>query len=258
MNKAKSKSKASGKEFLCDSFISEQQVLHTKLTFSSVSITHDGILGEVNEGHFVELLKRYLPGRYSVDSGIIVDSLGKTSDQIDVVIYDKQYSPVLLDQKKHRYIPSEAVYAIFEVKPTINSVYLRYSSKKASSVRKLKRTSIPICHAGGEFPAKPHFEIISGIISTKIAWKNGLDSTFKREIVKLKGIYSIDCGYAAVGECFDTFMGNKMLNIRKESGALGYFLFRLLQKLQTLGTVPAIDWNAYADILNNKCYPENG
>jgi hypothetical protein len=34
--------------------------------------------------------------------------------------------------------------------------------------------------------------------------------------------------------------------------ALVFFIFRLLQKLQTLGTVPAVDWGKYANVLSRK------
>jgi len=93
----------------------------------------------------------YLPKRYAADSAIVIDSTGRTSDQMDVVIYDPQYTPTLLDQHDHKYIPAEAVYAVMEVKPTVNKSYLDYAGKKAASVRRLKRTSIPIPHAGGTY-----------------------------------------------------------------------------------------------------------
>ena len=32
-------------------------------------------------------------------------------------------------------------------------------------------------------------------------------------------------------------------------GALAHFLFRLLHRLQSLGTVPAVDWNRYASVI---------
>lgn len=248
MNKAKKLSSTNGKLFLTEAFSSERSVLHTKLQFSSMSVTHDGKLGEVNEGHFVELLKRYLPARYSVESGIILDSKGSTSDQIDVVIYDRQYTPVLLDQKDHRYIPAEAVYAVFEVKPTCNKPYLEYAAEKAESVRKLVRTSASIMYSDGMHPQKKPFEILAGIVTTEIAWTDGFGSTFKSIHSKLNGAKFINCGLAASGACFDTFDINKKLNTRQGNDAMGFFLFRLLHALQTLGTVPAVDWNAYAAV----------
>ena len=245
---AKLKSCCDGKKFLQDAFQLEQKLLCTKLALSSQSITHPGVLGEVSEDHFIEILRKYLPQRYAVDTGIVLDSQGATSDQIDVIIYDNQYTPTLLDQLNHRFVPAEAVYAIFEVKPVINKFTIDYAGAKAESVRKLLRTSIPIVHAGGEFPAKPLFTIISGIVAGNIDWVSGFSgATFRNILNTTKASRRIDCGLAVSGSVFDIYCGH--LEIGPSEQALAFFLFRLLQKLQSLGTVPAIDWNAYAATL---------
>jgi hypothetical protein len=233
------------KRFLQNAFLLEQKLLQVQLELSSNSIPHPGIQGEVSEGHFVELLRRYLPKRYAVDSAIVIDSKGNTSHQIDVVIYDNQYTPTLLDQLNHRFVPAEAVYAVFEVKPTVNRQYLKYAGEKVESVRKLRRTSIEIVHAGGKFAAKPLFQIIGGIIASRMDWKNGFNSnSFKSSLISLKGNQSLNCGLSVSGCCFDTY--DEIIHIKETKHSLIYFLFRLLQKLQSLGTVPAIDWDAYA------------
>jgi len=239
-----------GKEFLQNSLSIEQKLLQVKLELSSQSITHAGTLGAVNEEHFVNVLRKYLPNRYAVDSGIIIDSTGSTSHQIDVVIYDKQYTPTLLDQENHRYIPAEAIYTVFEVKPTINKQYLDYAGEKAESVRVLHRTSIPIVHAGGEYPPKPLFPIVAGIVASNIEWTDGFSgTTFQSNHSSLDGNKILDCGLAVSGDCFDIFDG--AIRIGPGENAMAYFFFRLLQKIQSLGTVPAIDWNAYAEALGN-------
>ncbi len=245
-SKAKDISRVNGKAFLQQSFTMQQAMLKTQLEMSSASITHNGTMGDVNEKHFIEIIKKYLPNRYAVDTGIVIDSNGKTSDQIDVIIFDNQYTPTLLDQKNHRFIPAESVYAILEVKPHIDKVYLNYAGKKAESVRVLKRTSVPIAYAGGVYPAKPHFEIIAGIIATNINWVDKFGKSFKEAHTKLSKTQQIDCGLAVSGASFDTFNEDKSFTFGPSENALIFFLFRLLQKLQSLGTVPAIDWNAYA------------
>ncbi len=252
MNTAKKLSETDGKKFLTDAFALEREVLYKKLKLSSSSVTHDGMLGEVNENHFIELLRRYLPARYSVESGIILDSNGKTSDQIDVVIYDRQYTPILLDQKNHRYILAEAVYAVFEVKPTCNKDYLEYAAKKAESVRKLVRTSAPVLHSDGMKKPKKLFEIIAGIISTDISWADGFGASFISNHSELKGEQMINCGLAASGACFDLFNENKTLQIKTGDESLGYFIFRLLKALQNLATVPAVEWEEYAKIFEKQ------
>ena len=237
-----------GKRFLQDAFTLEQKLLQVKLELSCQSVTHAGTLGEVNENYFIDVLRKYLPRRYAVDTGIVIDSKGVTSDQIDVIIFDNQYTPTLLDQENHRYVPAEAVYGVVEVKPTINKAYLEYAGGKAESVRRLHRTSIPIVHAGGEYPPKPLFQIIAGIAATTIDWTDGFRAAaFNENYYSLTELQRLDCGLAVSGDCFDVFSGN--LEVGPSGQALAYFLFRLLQKLQSLGTVPAIDWNAYASVL---------
>jgi uncharacterized protein DUF6602 len=143
-------------------------------------IVHAGDRGEVNEQHFIDFLRHYLPNRYTVEKASVLDSLGKVSDSIDVVVFDRQYTPTLLDSDKHRYVPAEAVYAIFECKPTINKKYLEYAADKAASVRRLKRTSVAICHAGGVHPPKPLFEVVAGILSIEVDWKDQFGDAFAR------------------------------------------------------------------------------
>jgi len=251
MNKAKEKSAVDGKSFLRSAFAAEQEVLSVQLKLSSESITHDGVMGDVNEQHFVGVLRKYLPNRYAVESAIVIDSNGATSDQIDIVIYDPQYTPTLLDQHDHRFIPAESVYAVFEVKPTINKGYLQYAAKKAESVRVLERTSMPITHVGGEPIVKELFPILSGIIATTIDWTEGFSSSaFQDNNSSLIDQQVLDCGLSVTGGCFDIFEGNLVIGPTENS--LAYFIFRLLQKLNSLGTVPAVDWNKYAMVMSDE------
>ncbi|WP_172587663.1 DUF6602 domain-containing protein [Shewanella xiamenensis] len=249
MNKAKSQAAIDGKLFLRNAFAAEQEVIKLQLELASKTIAHDGVMGDVNEQHFIKLLRRYLPKRYEVDTGIIIDSNGKSSHQIDVVIFDNQYTPTLLDQQSHRYIPAEAVYCILEIKPEINKSYLDYAGDKAKSVRDLERTTIPIIHAGGQYPAKPPINIISGIIAPRVGWKNGIDDgSFLSNFVELQGQRKLDFVLALSDKSFDVFEGANHFGPAKNS--LAYFIFRLLQKLQSLGTVPAVDWNKYAEVMS--------
>ena len=123
---------------------------------------------------------------------------------------------------------------------------MEYAGKKAESVRTLHRTSVPIPHAGGFHPAKAHFEIIAGIVATRISWADNFGVSFISALSQLTDIQRIDCGLAVSGASFDTFNNDDSFTFGPSQNALVYFLFRLLQKLQSLGTVPAIDWNAYA------------
>lgn len=251
MNKAKEISLIDGRKFLREAFSAEQEVLRVKLDLSGKSITHNGVMGEVNELHFIEVLRKYLPNRYGLTQGIVVDCNGATSDQIDIIIFDPQYTPTLLDQQSHRFIPAEAVYAVFEVKPTINKNYLEYAADKAASVRRLERTSVPIKHAGGEYPPKNLFPIVAGIVAAGTDWIDGCASqSFSQIISSLNGERSLDCGIALSDSAFQ--FSNSTLILSKKQGALAIFLFGLLDRLQSLGTVPAVDWNRYGASLSGE------
>ena len=100
------------------------------------------------------MLDEYLPKRYSATKATVVDSLGHFSDQIDVVIFDRQYSPFIFNFENQKVVPAESIYAVFEAKQTIDAKLIRYAQDKAASVRRLHRTSLPIPTASGVVPAK--------------------------------------------------------------------------------------------------------
>lgn len=252
MNIAKKASDRDGKAFLRDAFDRVHARLAGNLEDAARIVSHDGIRGGVTENHWVGVLRDYLPKRYAVDSGIVIDSEGHVSDQIDIVIYDPQYTPVLLTMEPHRYIPAEAVYAILEAKPLINKQLLEYAGAKAESVRRLKRTSVPIFHAGGVYPAKPIFPIVAGIVAAEVGWADGFGESFRKVLQspKLSELRQIDCGCGLAAGAFDRFEPSGTLTLGDASAGLVFFLFRLLNKLQSLGTVPAIDWNAYAAVVH--------
>ena len=236
--------------FLRKAFRSEQECLVANLK-SSERITHAGDRGEVNEQHFIDFLRRYLPNRYTVEKAIVLDSLGNVSHSIDVVIFDRQYTPTLLDNDKHRYVPAEAVYAVFECKPRIDKEYLEYAADKAASVRRLHRTSVGIHSANGMLPAKKPAHIIAGILAISIGWEKGFGTAFQTVHQRLAGERQLDCGFAAEEGSFDVFAGPKLYSYSPTDNALAYFAFRLLSKLQTLATAPAVDWMAYAKQLSD-------
>jgi hypothetical protein len=251
MNKAKTKARIDGKVFLKSAFAAEQEVLAVQLKLSSESITHDGVMGEVNEQHFIHTLRKYLPKRYAADNGIVIDSNGATSDQIDIVIYDNLYTPTLLDQHAHRFIPAESVFCVLEVKPTINKKYLEYAANKAKSVRDLERTTIAIKQLDGTSFKKPLFPIIAGIVATSIGWKDGISSQqFTKTLNTLANNSILNCGLALSDKAFDNY--SQTLTLSPKENSLIFFIFRLLEQLQSMGNPAAVDWSKYAKVIASK------
>lgn len=155
-------------------FLGMQEEMLTRLNSIRKNVTHAPTKGNVVEQSWIQFLSKYLPNRYCVDTAFVVDHTGTRSDQIDLVIYDKQYSPFVFHQEGVTFIPAESVYAIFEIKQVLNKAHIEYAAGKAESVRALKRTSVPIVHAGGTFPPRPIFDIVAGLITTSSDWSPSL------------------------------------------------------------------------------------
>ena len=80
------------------------------------SFGHPGVKGDASEGVWLELLDTYLPKRYRAATAHVVDSRGAFSEQIDIVVFDRQYSPFIFSYEGQTIIPAESVYAVFEAK----------------------------------------------------------------------------------------------------------------------------------------------
>lgn len=224
-----------------------QDQLETNLRTGQKALSHPTSKGDSTELDWVKVLRDHLPQRYQVSKGFVIDSNGRKSDQIDVVIFDWQYTPLLYNKNDQRYIPAESVYAVFEIKPTLNLNNVNYAGRKVSSVRRLYRTSAVIHQAGGKLAPKQLFSIIGGILTYNSEWRPGLGKALTNTLRKLDKNSRLDIGCVASVGIFDvSYLNNKTEITSKSSDmALASFMFYLLEKLQSLATVPAIDYKAY-------------
>jgi hypothetical protein len=205
-------------------------------------------LGAAAEQGWLTLLNDYLPARYHADSAFVVDHRGDLSLQLDVVIYDRQYSPMLFHQDRVLYVPAESVYAVFDSKHELTSRTLREAGEKAASVRRLKRTSVPVKFVAGTYKRKPLFDIIAGVLSRESSWAAGIGETLLHDLNRLEPENMLQLGCAMRHGSFEatrTRRGVKLETSTPEN-ALIFFFVRLLHQLQQLGTVPAIDLKKYA------------
>lgn len=213
------------------------------------TIHHPGSKGDASENVWIEMLDRYLPKRYQVAKAHVVDSLGNFSQQIDVVVFDRQYSPFIFTYENQTIIPAESVYAVFEAKQTADAGLVTYAQEKVESVRRLHRTSLPIPHAGGVFPAKPLIPILGGILTFESEWNPAMSGPLASVLASGTGDRQLDLGcIASHGHFFrDPEAGS--YSFVSESKPATAFLFKLISRLQFSGTVPMIDIEAYAEWL---------
>ncbi|MBB4818690.1 hypothetical protein HNP29_002067 [Pseudomonas alcaligenes] len=191
------------------------------------------------------MLDTYLPKRYQAAKAFVVDSLGNFSEQIDVVVFDRQYSPFIFKFDEQIIVPAESVYAVFEAKQTATAELVAYAQRKVASVRKLHRTSLPIPHAGGTYPAKPLIPVLGGLLTFESDWSPALGPSFDKALKVDMSAGRLDLGCVASHGHFFYDGSDNTFKLEQENKPATAFLFRLIAQLQFSGTVPMIDIDAY-------------
>ena len=220
-----------------------------RLAATRGTIRHPGAKGDASEKIWLDLLGRYLPRRYSVAKAHVCDSRDGFSQQIDVVIYDRQYSPLIFEIEGEIFIPAESVYAVFEAKQTLNAKHIEYAHEKIDSVRRLHRTSLPIPHAGGRNDPRELIPILGGILTLSSDWTPAMGDPLSNAL-HVAEHERINIGCVAEAGHFTWNSDEGLAMYTGDKGATA-FLFELIAQLQQLATVPMIDIRAYADWLKN-------
>ena len=76
-----------------------------RLAIARKAIGHPVAKGDASEEVWLELLKNYLPHRYQAAKAFVVDSSGRFSEQIDVLVFDRQYSPFIFKYNGQTIVP---------------------------------------------------------------------------------------------------------------------------------------------------------
>lgn len=233
-------------------FQSMQLILQAKLRSTS-AMHHPGAKGDETENTWVDLLAKQLPARYvPISKVFIIDHKGGLSNEIDIVIADRQYTPLIVSYETRTYVPAEAVYAAIEVKPTLNSGYVEYAGDMVASVRRLVRTNASIVDARGliEHPRNPE-PILGILLATKSEWSPAFSSTGKSNLLSLSGDRVLNLGCVAEAGTWERIQvdGGDKIVTSSPTTALGSFLFTLLTRLQGFGTVPAMEYSIWHDAL---------
>jgi hypothetical protein len=211
---------------------------------------HPGTKGNASERVWLELLQTYLPARYQAATAHVVDSQGTFSEQIDVLIFDRQYSPFIFSYEGQTIVPAESVYAVFEAKQAVNAERVRYAQKKIASVRRLHRTSLPIPHAGGTYPPKSLIPIYGGLLTFESDWNPPLGEPLLGALREGDALNRIDIGCIAAHGYFRIEQKSGTYEILEGPKPATAFLFQLISQLQFSGTVPMIDVQAYSQWLS--------
>lgn len=229
--------------------------LEAELGIARDTFDHPGTKGTLSEDCWIKMLREHLPKRYQVNRAAVVDSHDEVSDAIDVVVHDRQYSPFVINQGGAMFVPAESVYAVLEVKQNMDAGQVEYAADKIASVRKLHRTSLPIKHAGGEYPAKPPHYILGGLVTLESDWNPPFGDYFRSAVRGVRRDGRLDIGCAVRHGVFEAMYPRDkppVVIAKQASASLALFMLQFIARLQAVATVPCIDVLAYAAKLDAK------
>ena len=119
--------------------VSEQ--MRADLNKARAVLAHPGLKGASFEQTFRGFLRAYLPQCLDVSTGVLIDAIGRSSCQLDVIVSDTAKTPIFFRSGESRVIPIECAYAVVEVKANLDSQGLHQAFQNMRSVRKLKKTA---------------------------------------------------------------------------------------------------------------------
>ena len=236
---------------LREAFLLRQEQLLATLGVGRSVGSHPLAIGDDSELNWKGMLESILPIRYRVSKGFAIDADGKRSEQIDLLIYDRHFSPVLLDVGEYLFVPAEAVFAAIEVKQEMSRGMIKYATEKVASVRELRRTSAPVPYVEGNYKPKPLHRILGGILTMDSGWKPPLGDALEAALKDFFGDGSLDIGCVLRGGTFEIASEDQTLSRSEPDRALIIFVVGLLRRLQGMASPPAIEYDAYAKALQS-------
>jgi hypothetical protein len=146
-----------GEDILKTYYNGVTQRFRIEIDFLNKLIGHRGEIGSANESSLINLLVKFLPKKYSIGSGIVIDKEGNRSNQIDIIVYDSYYHPELFSQAAAFLYPVDVVYMTIEVKTTVTGQFMEDAIENVASVKRLKFIESPINELKGNSHCKQNF-----------------------------------------------------------------------------------------------------
>lgn len=222
----------------------------------NILLAHPVTKGDHCESAWIDFFRSFLPNKYAIDKGFVFDSRGAISEQIDIIIYDALYAPLVFGTEAgEKFVTAESVYAVFDSKPKIEKETLEYTDKKIKSVTSLYRSNRKILVGGSPRHPRELTPILGGILA--------VNSIEEKTIIEHAKIYdSIDFGCAINKLTFHVRRDKNrvfqtLIASLKEETVISFF-YLILDELYKLGTVAGLDIRDYADATLSQFKLERG
>lgn len=153
-------------------------------------LIHPAEFGHYREAICRKFLRYFIPQYLEIEHGFIINTNDEVSTECDLVIYDKNSTPLIQSEGMQKFYPIETVAAIGEVKSTLTKKDLKEALQKLSKVKAMRDKVVqPIIikrSTPGEFD--PVFNPTDQIFTFLICQKFNFDT--KNLAVTINNIYN--------------------------------------------------------------------
>jgi RNA binding exosome subunit len=124
---------------IADLIRSHEALLMAELELARAAVKHSTQKGSIPENAVISLFKSFLPEQIGVTEGVVIDSEGFISNQLDIILYDKPKAQLFLNSASTKVIPAEFVYCIGEIKTSIDKAGYDHFEKVQAAVKNAQR-----------------------------------------------------------------------------------------------------------------------
>lgn len=104
-----------------------------------LAVDHPGTIGGFREEIWKSLFEQIVPKKFSIERSVfILDSNGNVSHEVDLAIFDEQYTPYIFRYGTLKFIPIEAVAVVIECKSSNSSIEKDKIKRWSDSIDNLK------------------------------------------------------------------------------------------------------------------------
>lgn len=125
-------------------------------------LRHAGEFGRLREMTSKDFIRFITPSRLDIGTGFVINHAGDVSSQVDLVIYDRNETPLIQDSERQYFYPAETVCAIGEVKSILTKDQFKVAINKLARIKKIREriteTDTAIVKSNPERPLPTKFD----------------------------------------------------------------------------------------------------
>lgn len=228
-------------------------------------------VGHNREKIWLDLFRQIIPMKFALKQGVfLIDAKGNVSNEVDIAVFDEQFTPYIFNYGNIHFIPIEAVALVVQCKSkTVDNTSV---NSWATNIDKLKSTTgglarmvnniacdldgLPtqkatkplqiLCHLKGEEITNNNFDLIITVNEDQLAIKwNELVDTLEKSFLKLNGVDQI--------KKLDPkgVLSKPISGLSVSTNSILSLIFQLNQLLMLINNPMLFPHQAYANMFND-------